>query len=341
MAAKLLRYFALLELLPPYPRKATPQDLREDLARQGVAVTERTVQRDLQWLKRSFPLRCDDRNAPYGWGWEPQAHLPLPRHNAATALTFVLAGAHLRRLLPPSVQDPLEPYIASAEQALDQMAPALRSWRDKVRVLSRWQPLQPPMVDSEVLETIYEALLRERRLQARYCPRQGSPKEYEVNPLGLVLRDQVGYLVGTLWEYDDLKHFALHRFEDAELLEQARRTPPGFDLDAYLQSGAFEIVDGAPIRLELRIGEGAAFHLGETPLSSDQGIEPLGEDDYRLTATVANTEQLRWWLLGFGELVEVLAPVELRAEFAARAAALAARYVSNPGRPTTESISGD
>jgi predicted DNA-binding transcriptional regulator YafY len=43
-------------------------------------------------------------------------------------------------------------------------------------------------------------------------------------------------------------------------------------------------------------------------------------------ATVENTAELRWWLLGFGELVEVLAPADLRDEFRTRATAMAAMY---------------
>jgi predicted DNA-binding transcriptional regulator YafY len=43
-------------------------------------------------------------------------------------------------------------------------------------------------------------------------------------------------------------------------------------------------------------------------------------------ATVENTAELRWWLLGFGELVEVLAPADLRDEFRMRATAMVALY---------------
>jgi predicted DNA-binding transcriptional regulator YafY len=32
-------------------------------------------------------------------------------------------------------------------------------------------------------------------------------------------------------------------------------------------------------------------------------------------ATVQDTQQLRWWLLGFGDQVEVVEPGELRNEF--------------------------
>ncbi|HNW78941.1 MAG TPA: WYL domain-containing protein, partial [Candidatus Competibacteraceae bacterium] len=69
-----------------------------------------------------------------------------------------------------------------------------------------------------------------------------------------------------------------------------------------------------------------AFHLSETPLSDDQAIEMLDAQTYRLRATVTNTLQLRWWLLGFGAQVEVREPASLRADMAGRARALAALY---------------
>jgi hypothetical protein len=49
-------------------------------------------------------------------------------------------------------------------------------------------------------------------------------------------------------------------------------------------------------------------------LSTDQIITPLADSQW-VRATVADTDQLRWWLLGFGNQVEVLEPVELREEF--------------------------
>lgn len=324
VADKVQRFFELLRLLPRYPRKASPQDLRSWLLQKGFQVTERTVQRDLQYLRQFFPLRCDDRNLPYGWGWMDQANIPLPTLDPPTALTFVLAQERLQRQLPPSVLSLLEPYRASAEAALNYN---LRTWRDKVRVLSRGQPLQAPNIDADLLDTIYEALLQERQIRARYLPRNShDARPYLIHPLGLVLRDQVGYLVCTLWEYDDPLQFALHRFQDAELLEQRRRIPEGFDLDAYIQSGAFDIVDGEPMQIELYLQPSMAFHLSETPLSDDQVIEMLDTQTYRLRATVANTLQLRWWLLGFGAQVEVREPATLRADMASRALALAALY---------------
>ena len=51
----------------------------------------------------------------------------------------------------------------------------------------------------------------------------------------------------------------------------------------------------------------------------------------RVRATVADTPQLRWWLLGFGDAVTVQAPAELRQWFAQTAVAMAASYAAWAG----------
>ncbi len=74
--------------------------------------------------------------------------------------------------------------------------------------------------------------------------------------------------------------------------------------------------DGQPVKLVALFARGAAHHLQETRPSEDQKIEDLGDHEWvRVTASVLNTQQLRWWLLGFGAYVQVLEPLELREEF--------------------------
>ena len=48
----------------------------------------------------------------------------------------------------------------------------------------------------------------------------------------------------------------------------------------------------------------------------NQQLTQLDNGKFLLKASLANTEQLRWWLLGFGNRVEVLKPKSLRNEFA-------------------------
>ena len=178
-----------------------------------------------------------------------------------------------------------------------------------------------------MLDTVYEALLEERRFNVGYKPREGQATRYEVNPLGLVVRDGVLYLVCTLWDYDDLKQLVLHRMTEAELLETPLRKPEGFDLDRYIRSGQFSAPQGeGTLRLEARFDPGCALHLREAHLSADQTLQDEPDGWVRLTATVPDTGELRWWLLGFGDGVEVVGPDALRAEFRSIAQAMAAIY---------------
>jgi predicted DNA-binding transcriptional regulator YafY len=202
-------------------------------------------------------------------------------------------------------------------------------------VIHRGPPLQLPEIDEAILDAVTRGLLEGRRLDVAYRSREkGDLLRCELNPLGLVFKGGVAYLVCTFWDYTDIRQIVLHRLQRAEVLEVPATVPEGFDLDRYIQEGEFSYPVGAPIRIEAVFSRGAHLHLQDTPLSADQVITELDHERVLLRATVENTAELRWWLLGFGDLVEVLAPADLRAEFRERAAALAARYQQRP-RPLT------
>jgi predicted DNA-binding transcriptional regulator YafY len=82
------------------------------------------------------------------------------------------------------------------------------------------------------------------------------------------------------------------------------------------------------MRLDVRFTPEAATHLTETPVSEDQKLGDDAEGRVRLRATVADTPQLRWWLLGFGDAVEVVGPAALREWFAQTTARMAKSYPS-------------
>ncbi|MCP4753903.1 MAG: WYL domain-containing protein, partial [Proteobacteria bacterium] len=203
-------------------------------------------------------------------------------------------------------------------------------WHEKIRIIPRGQGLIPAPVDPKVLEVVYEALLQERQFQAEYRAREASAsKTYRVHPLGLVFRHEIVYLVCTIKDYDDVVHLALHRFKSAEPIPAKRRIPDAFDLDEFIGRGEFSYpVKDEPIRLEAAFEKTAAAHLYETPLSEDQVLKEQDDGSVLLTATVKNTSELRWWLLGFGDKVEVLKPLKLRREFSDMFARLHGRYGS-------------
>ena len=131
-----------------------------------------------------------------------------------------------------------------------------------------------------------------------------------------------------MWDYPDIRLLTLHRMLTAHMLDTPSTAPDGFNLDAYIASGELDFAVGGSIKLKALISENLAFHLGEHPLSDDQLIEKDEDEELALSATVQDTNELRWWLLGFGDQVEVLEPAELRDYFTDIAANMADAYAT-------------
>ncbi len=320
----------MLRLIPRAPRKIDAARIERLLAQQGIDVHRRSIQRDLDALSRVFvDLRCDDRSRPYGWSWNARsASLEVPGMGVAPAVTFELLREHLSAVLPRSTFRALGPHFKRAREVLAQSPNAkMARWPAKVRVAPRGQPLLAPNVLPSVLEAVYTALLEERRLVTQYRKRGAdSDNEYEVSPLGLVLRSGTLVLVCTFWDYQNVSQMLLHRMSQAEVIDQRVKPPKGFRLDRYIESGGLGFRCGKAFKLELVVHELVARTLRETPLGRDQKLTPYDDEHLRLKATVPDTVELRTWLHGHGPMIEVLKPVRLRREFAEAARRTAARY---------------
>lgn len=329
----LFRQWHMLRYIPRHPRKVTVRAIQNQLTLEGFTVSDRTVQRDLMELSEVFPLTVDDREKPFGWSWHKDAKtFDLPGLSVAEALTWVMAEQHLAQLLPGSLLDTLAPHFRAAHDRLEKEPQPQhgRNWLNKVRTALPTQPLIPPEIDTEVQRVISDALLQEKQVEIRYRARgKAETSEYQVHPLAIVQRGQVIYLYCRMRDYQNTRILALHRIESANLLDQAAIAPEGFDLDDKLAKGVWSFGEAAPIQVELKFHEGSGNHLQESPLSTDQHIAPGDNENTLLVrATVVDTPQLRWWLLGFGENVEVLGPAELRHEMSDKAHKLAARYAA-------------
>ncbi|ABM62057.1 helix-turn-helix transcriptional regulator [Halorhodospira halophila] len=331
MTDSLLRQWTMLQHIPRQPRGISAGQLHDRLRCEGYAVSLRTVQRDLNTLSSEFALVCESVGNEQHWSWLADAPvLDVPGLSPAAALAFRLAELHLGALLAPEALRALRPHFEAAKRVLNQGGSQLSHWPNRVRVLTRSQPLLAPDVDPGVYDRICQGLLEGRQLYVHYRPRsRGSElRSYRMHPLGLVMRDPVSYVVATLRDYTDVRQMALHRFEAVELLDDPIAPPAGFDLDAYIhEQRAFDLPDtNEPVALHLRISAGVAEHLTEAPLSEDQRIEACDDGWWSLRATVPLTAQLRWWLLGFGQAVQVLEPQALRDELAAELRAAADLY---------------
>lgn len=324
----LSRYLMMLRLIPRAPAKIGTERLKYLLDAQGLNISLRSIQRDLQKLSNFFPLVSDEAR-PQGWSWEANAeHFSLPALDPQTALTFHMVKQHIEPLLPASTLEYLQPWFRTSESVLASHGNGLAKWPQKVRVLPAGMPRLPPIINSEVQSAVSEAVLREKQLEVSYQSNGAeTPWTRIIDPLALVVRDRVIYLMCLIDGHEDVRQLVLHRMQKATVLDTPVARPAPFNLDVAIAAGEFGMPLGTkPIRLEALFSRHVAIHLAESPISLDQSIVDENEDDICLTATVPDTFELRLWLRSFGDEVAVVKPAALRREFRDMAENLAGYY---------------
>lgn len=296
---------ALLEILRILPKSGaiSTTNIHEHLLDAGYNISDRTVQRYMNLLSERFDIKRDNRGKPYGYRWESHARgLEIPILNEQESLMLMLAKKHLENLLPPNVMRSVQPFFQQAEcklvyEAADKPE---REWLGKVAVVPTSQPLLPPPLDENILNTISSALYQNRWLTIHYRNQNGHESERRVMPLALVQQGSTLYLVVQYDGYEDKRHLAVHRIQQARLGTMSFKRPP-FDLTAYCNEARFGYGDGSKIRLTFSIRHGAGYHLTETKLAENQIILEEDQEHYRIQAELVDSDLLDKWLLGFGD----------------------------------------
>ncbi len=308
----------------------TVSEIVKDLKEQGYAVEVYSIRRDLKSLLETHQqLECNDnsnqagesRNGlAHGYRWvgkDNQTHsgITLPE-----ALSLVMVERYLSQSLPVVLTRSLHDIFNKAHQTLElHKKSRITEWPEKFCVIQPAQPLIPPELSYEILVVIHEALLNDKQLRVTYRAAvrpDAKAKEYRLHPLGLIQRGPVTYLAAMTNDYENVYFYALHRMQVAQVLEHDCRQNPAFNLaDFARKQGHFG--SAAVIHFKARICNHLALILEETRLSENQRISPVNDSGFReITADVANTWQLRWWILGECDRIEVLAPEELRLQIA-------------------------
>ena len=323
-----MRWLVLLDILGT--RGHTTSELVDRLADEGFEVSKRTVERDLNALSLRFPLldRPGDNTPGHArlWHLDVSKRKLIPGLRRYEALAFDFLEQYTPAVLPGVVHRELAPFFQSAIDELRRDSEArLGQWRQKVYVASDKLDLDYPDPPHGVAEVILDALFDNLQFDAQYKPRARAEKHYTLHPAGLFYRGTVGYLIAYRTDMPNYAIYALHRFLSAQLTTQEANIPEKVNVRRVAED-FFVTRRGDQIRLKLKIHEpGIMHHLSEARLGVDQVV--ADEADYTLlTVSVADTEELRYWLRGYLGKIEVVEPESLREQMKRDAEIMFNRY---------------
>lgn len=182
------------------------------------------------------------------------------------------------------------------------------------------------------LATLSAAVWDGRTLRITYERGSGprDPVERTVEPLGLVLKGGMWYVIGAT--NGQIRTYRASRVLEATLLDERAERPAGFDLAAYWQesSSAYER-DVPTVEVMVRMPADREWRIAdvfgkETLETAERLDEPDPEGWTRLRLTLTWPDEVPGKLLSIGSGLEVLGPPEIRDRVLATASRIVERY---------------
>jgi predicted DNA-binding transcriptional regulator YafY len=312
----------------------SPAGIAVDDAARKLDCAVRTIWRDLRVLEQAgFPL-YDDKSGDGRrslWKLEEKFTLGLP-----VKLTLAETAALLmsRDLLRPTGAQALGTAVTSAfdkigrvlsrdaRQLLDQM-------RESIGVRAVGAKLQAPAAEHVAL--IQRAMLERRRLDMRYYSMsRDEESQRQVDPYHLTVFDGGFYLVGYCHWRKTERIFAIERIRELKMLATRFAMQPGFNAEEYLKH-TWGIVQGEIVPVKVVFSSSVARYIRDRLWHPTQKLRELPDGRLEVSLRVADTLELRRWILGYGSEAEVTEPIAIRETLAREAAALVEKLV--PRRP--------
>ncbi|MBN9388250.1 MAG: YafY family transcriptional regulator [Chloroflexi bacterium] len=281
-----------------------------DLARR-LEVSERTIHRDMEALGVSGIPVTAERGAGGGWSLLEPYQTNLTGLNEAEIQALFLAK-------PASLLADLG-LNQAAEAALIKLFAALPAFqrqgaeyaRQRIYIdTSGWRQTGET---NAWLPTLQEAVWEERQVRLVYRRNDDTEVERVVDPLGLVAKGNIWYLVAGV--DGEIRSYRVSRVIEAVPVPTPCQRPPDFDLEAYWKASAGQFQATLPVyRVTVRVAPEFIRRLGfSLRFARIEKTGPIEEDGWQEVIIRFQTEQEACeHLLGFGTQTEVVEPHELR-----------------------------
>lgn len=276
-------------------------------------VSEKTARRDLDALARAGVPVYPQVGRNGGWQLLGGARTDLSGLTAGEAQALFLAAgtataraSDVSRALRKLTQALPAPFRAEAEAAAAAVVVDPTAWGGAT--------VPPP----PHLDELQRAVIQRRRVVLGYVDRQGNPTERTIDPLGLVAKGQAWYLLADTDA--GRRTFRVNRVRSVTVTAEAASRPEGFDLAAAWQD-VVDTVGEHRLRVRATVTIGRAYVAGlRGQFGADMLFAELDEtvagDGDRVRVIVGGPAPwiVAQHLAGWGSLVQVEEPDEVRAE---------------------------
>ncbi len=272
--------------------------------------SRRTIFRDLKELESiGVPYRYHVKTR--GYRIDPEFFLPPINLNMQEALSLLLLVHKVRN----QVQLPFGRWALLGALKIENNLPA-RIRRYCNTALRQISTRPAPQARTELLDKrfapLQQAISQKRRVRIRY---NSFFEQKEVNtelwPYHLLYNQRAWYVLGHSSFHKSVRTFKVSRIKQLKVLTQRFCDGDGFDVYDYLGRAWSMIPEGRIYNVRLRFLPKVAANVAEVQWHGTQRVSWQQDGSAILDFRVDGLGEISWWVLGYGDQVQVLAPRQL------------------------------
>ena len=273
--------------------------------------SRRTIYRDLKELQAiGVPYHYDPKKG--GYTIKPEFFLPPLDLSLQEALSLLL----LAEKAANQIQLPFKNSALLATLKIENNLPAnIRKYCNAaLRHISTKAGAQAPMkLLDKTFAQLQKAIIKKRKVTLQYKSLfEGRDIELELCPYHLLYNQRAWYILGHSSLHKSIRTFKLNRIKQLQMSDKCFLGGGSFDPYDYLGRAWSMMPEGRIYNVELRFLPKVAENVAEVQWHSTQKVTPNGDGSIIAQFRVDGLGEIIWWILGYGDQVQVLAPKVLR-----------------------------
>jgi len=273
--------------------------------------SRRTIFRDLKELQAiGVPYHYDAKTG--GYTIEPEFFLPPIDLNLQEALSLLLLSHKASR----QIQLPFRRSALLAALKIENNLPAkIRQYCNLA--LQNISTISGAQAPTDILDRTFaelqKAIINKRKVNIRYHSLfEDKLIDIELCPYHLLYNQRAWYVLGHSSLHRSVRTFKLNRIKELEITDKCFLGGEKFDVAEFFGRAWSMIPEGQLYNVKLRFLPKVANNVTEVQWHSTQKVTRNSDGSATVEFRVDGLGEITWWILGYGDQVQVLAPKVLR-----------------------------
>ncbi len=302
-------------------RAMSVDDLAEELE-----VTRRTVFRDLSVLERAGVPFQYDRSAKR-YKIRQDFFIPPISFSLEESLAMMFLS---QKMLSTDISPDFAAATRAAIKLESALPPALREHCESLltRLDFKMPPVSPVDGQQDHFQSLQHALVEHRKVKIEYEPADKPGFDDCLHPYHIAFINRGWYVIGHSERDKDVRTFKIERIVYCRVQEELFVADEPFSLAQYF-GNAWQMIRGRECHhVVLKFAPMVATNVEEVMWHKTQRTVRCEDESLIFEVEVDGIEEISWWVIGYGDQVEVLRPPELRELVGKRASRMCRMYAS-------------